>query len=150
MKRWIAAACAVLLAAMPAVGMPLTGFADNPIAQNVFTPDPAPMVYGDTLYMYTGHDADGADYFTMPDWRVYSTTDMQNWTDHGVILSDSDFEWAEPDSAWAAQCVERNGKFYMYVTLVPAATGGRAIGVGVSDSPTGPFKDAIGKLLGQD
>ena len=147
MKRWIAAACAVLLAAMPAVGMPLTGFADNPIAQNVFTPDPAPMVYGDTLYMYTGHDADGADYFTMPDWRVYSTTDMQNWTDHGVILSDSDFAWAEPDSAWAAQCVERNGKFYMYVTLVPAATGGRAIGVGVSDSPTGPFKDAIGKPL---
>ena len=147
MKRSIALLCASAVSALVIAGSTFTASADNPLAQNVYTSDPAPMVYGDTLYMYTGHDADGASYYTMPDWKCYSTTDMKNWTDHGTVLADTDFKWAEKNTAWAAQCVERNGKFYMYVTLVPAATGGRAIGVAVSDSPTGPFKDAIGKPL---
>ncbi|MBR7037960.1 MAG: family 43 glycosylhydrolase [Oscillospiraceae bacterium] len=140
-------AALLLAAAMLPVMMPMQAAADNPIVQDIYTSDPAPMVYGDTLYVYTGHDADGADNFVMPDWQCRSTTDMQNWTDHGTILSYKDFSWAQEDTAWAAQCIERNGKFYLYVTLVPAATGGRAIGVAVADSPTGPFKDAIGKPL---
>lgn len=147
MKRFTAALCAAALTAVPFAGSAMTANANNPVAQNVYTSDPAPMVYGDTLYMYTGHDEDGAKDYVMPDWKCYSTTDMQNWTDHGTILADTDFAWAKKDTAWAAQCVERNGKFYMYVTLVPAETGGRAIGVAVSDSPTGPFKDALGKPL---
>lgn len=121
--------------------------ADNPIVQTNYTADPAPMIYNDTFYVYTSHDLDGSTYFTMPDWKCYSTTDMQNWTDHGSVLSYADFSWAEENTAWAAQCIERNGKFYFYVTLVPAATGGRAIGVAVADSPEGPFKDALGKPL---
>ena len=40
---------------------------DNPMAQTTYTADPAPMVYKDKLYVYTGHDADGATYFEMPD-----------------------------------------------------------------------------------
>lgn len=122
-------------------------FADNPLAQNVYTADPAPMVYDGTLYLYTSHDKDNSDYFYMPDWQCYSTTDMQNWTHHGTVLSDTDFAYAEKDTAWAAQCIERNGKFYMYCPLSNASGGGRVIGVAVSDSPTGPFKDAIGKPL---
>ena len=55
---------------------------DNPIVQTVYTSDPAPMVYDDVLYVYTGHDADGATYFEMPDWQLYSTTVMQNWENH--------------------------------------------------------------------
>ena len=148
MKHFLSAACTALVsAAMMLSASAITGYADNPIVQSVYTSDPAPMVYGDTLYVYTGHDADGATNFVMPDWKCYSTTDLQNWTDHGTILADTDFKWAQKDTAWAAQVVERNGKFYMYVTLVPEATGGRAIGVAVSDSPTGPFKDAIGEPL---
>ena len=46
--------------------------------------------------------------------------------------------------AWASQCIERNGKFYYYVTLT---NNGRNIGVAVADSPEGPFKDALGKPL---
>jgi len=121
--------------------------ADNPIVQSIYTADPAPMVYNDTLYLYTSHDEDGATYFEMRDWHCYSTTDMQNWTENGAVLKDSDFTWAEENTAWAPQCIERNGKFYMYVPFSNASGGGRAIGVGVSDSPTGPFKDALGKPL---
>lgn len=54
-------------------------YADNPIVQTMYTTDPAPMVHGDTCYVYTGHDEDGAKYYDMRDWRCYSTDDMVNW-----------------------------------------------------------------------
>ncbi|MDE6532417.1 MAG: glycoside hydrolase family 43 protein [Muribaculaceae bacterium] len=119
---------------------------ENPFVQTCFTTDPAPMVYGDRLYVYTGHDEDNADFFWMQEWRVYSTADMVNWTDHGSPLAIEDFEWAD-DRAWAPQCVERDGKFYFYVPLHSKLTGAMAIGVAVGDTPTGPFKDAIGRPL---
>ncbi len=149
MKKFITAVSALALAItlLPNTVPDLTTYADNPLAQNVYTADPSPMVYDGTLYLYTSHDKDNSDYFYMPDWQCYSTTDMQNWTHHGTVLSDTDFAYAEKDTAWAAQCVERNGKFYMYCPLSNASGGGRVIGVAVSDSPTGPFKDAIGKPL---
>ena len=147
MKRLLSVSCALslMLGALLAHS-PLTADAANPIVQCRFTPDPAPMVYDDTVYMYTGRDADGADNYVMTEWQCFSSTDMQNWTDHGTVLYDSDFSWGKADSAWAAQCIERNGIFYYYVTM-EANSGGRAIGVAVSDSPTGPFKDALGKPL---
>lgn len=113
----------------------------NPIITNIYTADPAPMVYGDTLYLYTTHDEDVLinDFYTMFDWRCFSTTDMVNWTDHGKIFSLDDISWAD-DRAWAPQCVARNGKFYLYCP-VHKKDGGMAIAVGVSDSPTGPFTD---------
>lgn len=120
--------------------------AQNPIVQTCYTSDPAPMVHDGTLYVYTGHDEDKADFFWMQEWRVYSTRDMVNWTDHGSPLALESFEWAD-DRAWAAQCVERNGKFYWYVCAHSKLTNAMAIGVAVGDSPTGPFKDAIGKPL---
>lgn len=120
--------------------------AQNPIVQTWFTPDPAPLVVGDRLYVYTGHDENGADFFWMNEWRVYSTTDMANWTDHGTPLSLASFSWAD-DRAWASQCIERNGKFYWYICAHSKLSGGMAIGVAVGDSPTGPFRDAIGKPL---
>ena len=70
------------------------------------------MVYNDTLYVYTGHDADGATYFEMLDWQLYSTNDMQNWENHGTELSDTEFSWARAGSARASLCIERNDKFY--------------------------------------
>ncbi|GGU44032.1 glycoside hydrolase family 43 protein [Lentzea flava] len=125
---------------------PATGKADNPIVQHVYTADPSPMVHNGRLYLYTGHDEDGSTNFTMKDWRVWSTVDMVNWTDHGSPLSLATFSWARKD-AWAGQAVERNGKFYWYVPVVNNATGRMAIGVAVGDTPTGPFRDAIGRPL---
>ena len=121
--------------------------AQNPIIQTNYTADPAPMVHDGTVYLYTSHDEDETikNFFTMNDWRCYSSTDMVNWTDHGAVLSYKDFEWSRGD-AWAGQCIYRNGKFYYYLP-VNQKNGGNAIGVAVSDSPTGPFKDAIGKPL---
>ena len=118
----------------------------NPIVQTCYSTDPAPMVDGDRLYVYTGHDEAGADFFWMYDWRVFSTADMVNWTDHGSPLSLASFEWAD-DRAWAPQCIARDGKYYFYVPVHSKLSGGMAIGVAVGDTPYGPFKDALGKPL---
>ena len=121
------------------------GFSQNPIVQTYYTADPAPMVYDGTVYVYTSHDEDTTvrNFFTMNDWKCYSSKDMVNWTDHGTVLSYTDFEWSRGD-AWAGQVIHRNGKFYYYVP-VNKKNGGNAIGIAVSDSPTGPFKDVLGE-----
>ena len=123
--------------------------AENPIIQTKFTADPAPMVYSNTVYLYTSHDEDDATGFKMFNWMCYSTTDMVNWTDHGIIGGVSEpyktFKWADGHDAWAPQCVERNGKFYLYCPF--PFKGQMVIGVAVADNPFGPFVDPIGKPL---
>jgi len=121
----------------------------NPIVQDRYTADPAPMVCSDgRLYVYTSHDEDVTvnGFFSMNDWSCFSTTDMVNWTDHGTVLSFREFEWAKENSSWACQCIERDGLFYLYVPI-NAKNGQTAIGVAVSDSPTGPFEDPLGEPL---
>ena len=133
------------LAALLACAGQTVLYAQDPIIQTKYTADPAPMVYNDTVFLYTSHDEDDAQGygFKMLDWQLYTSTDMVNWTDHGPIASLKDFTWRKRDNgAWALQVVERNGKFYMYCPLH-----GNGIGVLVSDSPYGPFKDPIGKPL---
>ena len=122
--------------------------AQNPIVQTMYTADPAPMVHNDVLYLYTSHDEDASTWFVMNDWKLYTTTDMVNWTDHGAVLSYKTFSWAKGD-AWAMQCIERDGKFYAYVPVTSRTTNSPAIGVAVSDSPYGPFIDPLGKPLVQ-
>ena len=134
-------------AAIAALMLLATGAkAQNPFVQTWCTSDPAPMVHNGTMYVYTGHDEDGADFFWMQEWRVYSTQDMVNWQDHGSPLALESFSWAD-DRAWAGQTIERDGKFYWYICAHSKISNGMAIGVAVSDSPTGPFKDALGKPL---
>jgi arabinoxylan arabinofuranohydrolase len=120
----------------------------NPIIRDKFTADPAPLVVGDTLYLYVGHDeAQGDEMFTMRDWLVYSTRDMKTWTEHAPIMKAKDFKWATGD-AWASQAIEKNGKFYFYAAVSHNDTHpGMAIAVAVSDKPTGPFVDARGSAL---
>lgn len=119
----------------------------NPIVQTCFTTDPAPLNVGDSvLYLFTGHDEEKADFFWMQEWRVYSTRDMVNWTDHGSPLALESFSWAD-DRAWAPQAIERNGKFYFYIPAHSKLSGGMAIGVAVADRPEGPYRDALGRPL---
>ncbi len=129
------------------------GYALNPIIQTIYTADPAPVVYDGVCYLYTDHDEDVLrnNFFTMKDWRCFTSTDMVNWTDHGTVASLRNFKWADPkisgwggfeNGAWALQTIERDGKWYMYCPLQ-----GRGIGVLVADNPFGPFTDPIGKPL---
>ncbi|EHA58106.1 xylosidase/arabinosidase [Pyricularia oryzae 70-15] len=119
--------------------------ADNPFVQTLYSTDPAPMVYNGSIYVFTGHDEDGATTYNMRDWRLYSSKDVANWQDHGVVANLATFSWANAN-AWAPQTVARNGKFYLYVPI-RRSTGAMAIGVAVADGIAGPYKDALGRPL---
>ncbi|SCG76238.1 family 43 glycosylhydrolase [Micromonospora coxensis] len=142
--RSVVAALAALICAVALLPGPAR--ADNPIVQHLYTADPAPMVHNGRVYLYTGRDEDGSTYFTMREWRVFSSADMVNWTDHGSPMNLGTFSWADAH-AWAGHVIPRNGKFYWYVPVRQRSNGQMVIGVGVADSPTGPFRDAIGRPL---
>jgi beta-xylosidase len=136
--------------AMPAILLAVTSLAQaaNPITSKIFTADPAALVDKGRVYLYVGHDEAkerGKDYL-MNEWRVYSSCDMQHWTEHPDPVPYTIFKWAGRD-AWASDVTTRNGKYYLYTTVDHKTIPGKAIGVAVSNSPTGPFVDARGSAL---
>ncbi|ANS62527.1 hypothetical protein SLINC_0303 [Streptomyces lincolnensis] len=101
--------------------------------------DPNIVRFGDTFYLYP--TTDGFDGWSGTQFKAYSSTDLVRWKDHGVILDlGPDVSWAD-SRAWAPTMTEKDGKYYFYFCA------DANIGVAVSDSPTGPFKDALGKPL---
>ena len=128
--------------------LPVLATAQNPIIQTKYTADPAPMVHNDTLFLYVGCDEKDApsNAYLMREYRLYTTTDMVNWTDCGAPLKTSDFKWSAGDAS-AAQCIERDGKFYWYISSQNRFSPGSSIGVAVADTPYGPFRDALGQAL---
>ena len=137
----------------PATPQPVKTFTleGNPFFSDEFTTDPAPFVYKDTLYLYTGHDeARGGQQYTMNNYLCFSTTDMKTWNYYGSPWAAKDYKWATGD-AWASQVIEKNGKFYWYMAVQHnPSKNGKAIGVAVADSPLGPWKDARGTALVTD
>jgi arabinoxylan arabinofuranohydrolase len=124
-----------------AVWFPVTASADNPIVSHVYTADPAARVFGDRVYVVTSHDLDDQDGYNMYDYYLFSSDDMVNWQDHGVIWnSRTDTSWA--NLAYAPDIIERNGRYYLYFP-----DGGGSIGVAVADSPEGPYSDPLGRPL---
>lgn len=115
----------------------------NPVIKHEYTADPAAFVKGDTLWLFTGHDAAGDQKgYKMTDWLAYSTSDLKHWTEYPAPLKITDFAWAKSGDAYAAQVIERNGKYYWYVS-----TNWSGIGVAVADRPEGPYHDALGRPL---
>ncbi|RCX14852.1 arabinoxylan arabinofuranohydrolase [Anaerobacterium chartisolvens] len=118
----------------------ITVFADYPIFYQRYTADPSALEANGRLYLYCSHDVYDSSRpgYIMNDITCISTDDLKNWTDHGEVFKASG--WA--GLSWAPSVVAKNNKYYMYY-----GNGGGGIGVAVSDSPTGPFKDALGKAL---
>lgn len=120
----------------------------NPVVTYKYLGDPAALVHDGTLYIYAGHDEcpPPQQYYLMNEWCILSTKDMKTFTEHSYKMQAKSFAWAKGE-AWASQVIERNGKFYWYVTVEHKDIPGKSIGVAVADSPVGPFKDARGSAL---
>ncbi len=112
----------------------------NPFVKYKTLGDPAALVDGNTLYLYAGHDQcpRNQERYVLNEWCILSTTDMKTWHEHSYKLRAVDFPWAS-GQAWASQTIKHNGKYYWYVTAEHKSIHGKAIGVAVADSPTGPF-----------
>lgn len=120
----------------------------NPVFRHKYTADPAALVHKNKMYIFAGQDVcpPRENRYVMNNWLVFSSEDMKTWTEHPVPLRPADFAWANGE-AWASQVIERNGKFFWYVTVNHGTIHGKSIGVAVSDKPEGPYKDAKGKAI---
>ena len=137
MKRFLLPIAALLLSC----GL----FAQNPVIKGLYSADPTARVFNGKVYLFPSHDIISPveperKWFCMEDYHVFSSEDLVNWTDHGVILDQKDVPWGNPQgySMWAPDCVEKDGKYYFYF---PNASKGRgfAVGVAVADRPEGPY-----------
>lgn len=137
MKRFILPIAALLLSC----GL----FAQNPVIKGLYSADPTARVFNGKVYLFPSHDIISPveperKWFCMEDYHVFSSEDLVNWTDHGVILDQKNVPWGNPEgySMWAPDCVEKDGKYYFYF---PNASKGRgfAVGVAVADRPEGPY-----------
>lgn len=96
----------------------------------------------------SGHDVcpPPHNHYHIDEWLCFSSADLRTWTEHSVPLRAADFAWARGE-AWAGQVVERDGRFYWYVTVEHATDRGKSVGVAVADRPEGPYRDARGSAL---
>lgn len=122
--------------------------AQNPIIRDQFTADPTARVFEGKVYLYPSHDIPSPierlkEWFCMADYHVFSSENLTDWTDHGVIVSQERVPWIQPESysMWAPDCVYKKGRYYFYYPSVPRGDEkqGFAIGVAIGEKPYGPF-----------
>lgn len=130
------------------LALPAIGGAQNPVIRDQFTADPTARVFNGKMYLYPSHDIPSPverlkQWFCMGDYHVFSSDDLTEWTDHGVIVDQNDVPWVQPDSysMWAPDCVYKDGTYYFYFPSTPKGEGRRgfAVGVATSQHPEGPF-----------
>ncbi|MBM0106629.1 family 43 glycosylhydrolase [Steroidobacter sp. S1-65] len=123
-------------------------FATNPLIMDQFTADPTARVFEGKVYVYPSHDIKAPpgykgkpNWFVMEDYHVFSSENLTDWKDHGVIVKQTEVEWADPGAyaMWAPDAVFKDGKYYFYFPAI-AKSGGFRIGVAIADKPYGPFK----------
>lgn len=134
-----------LLSLMLASSAVCVAEAANPVLPG-FHADPEIMYSNKTgkYYIYSTTDGTpgwGGYYFT-----VFSSPDLQTWTDEGVMLDlkSEQVPWAT-GNAWAPAIIERREgdgyKYYFYYSGQWPEADRKAIGVAVADNPAGPFTD---------
>lgn len=140
---------AVFLIAACAASVSLS--AQNPIIKGQFSADPSAHVFNGRVYVYPSHDIPAPaeyarkDWFCMADYHVYSSDNLVDWVDHGVIVDQWNVPWVNSAgySMWAPDCNYHNGKYYFYFPAPQkpreGVRGGNGIGVAISDTPYGPF-----------
>ncbi len=121
---------------------------NNPLnvnGQNFYAADPSVVVAQDgRLFLFP--TTDNRDWEKQFGWSCYSTTNLVDWTDHGVIFSNQDSKWGE-NKAWAPDIIRRDGKYYFYYYFNNGGGGKGGVGVAVADRPEGPFKELTPQKL---
>lgn len=126
--------------------------AQNPFITDQFTADPTARVFGDRVYVYPSHDVlcnenrGKIGWFCMGDYHVFSSENLTDWTDHGVIVSQDKVDWVDSTSysMWAPDCIKKGDKYYFYFPSREKSKQGNGeayftVGVAISDNPFGPF-----------
>lgn len=117
----------------------------NPVLEGYYA-DPEILYSNKTGKYYLYPTSDGFQSWGGYYFKTFSSDNLKDWTDEGVILDfHKDLTWADKN-AWAPTIIERkmpddSYKYFYYYSA------DKKIGVAVSDAPTGPFTDPLGKPL---
>ncbi len=116
---------------------------NNPVLRGYYA-DPEIIYSNKTNKFYIYPTSDGYNGWSGTYFKTFSSIDLVNWEDEGVILDlKKDVSWADKN-AWAPTAIEKKiNEDYKYFYYFTAA---QKIGVAVSNDPTGPFVDS-GKPL---
>lgn len=132
--------------------------ADNPIVNHMYTADPTARVMNGKLYIFPSTDVRceegfGNNGFCMPSYNVFSSTNLNDWTDHGLIVDQTDVPWGKKDGfgMWAPDAIEKEGKYYFYFPDIPTDKSAfRRVGVAIADKPEGPYTVMDNYIAGID
>ena len=120
---------------------------NNPVVSGQFA-DPDIDIFGDKYYLYM--NTDGYSGWSGTQFHVFSSENLVDWTDEGIILdvASDDVAWST-GSAWAPTIEEKNGKYYFYF-CAKDNTGVSCIGVAVAEQPEGPYTAMPEPLMTMD
>lgn len=121
--------------------------AGNPVIDGWYA-DPEGIVFGDQYWIFPTYSAQYDEQVRMD---AFSSPDLVNWTKHEQIIDTSAVAWAD-SAMWAPSIIKKDGRYFLFFAANDIQSNEQygGIGIGVSDSPGGPYKDYLGKpLLGK-
>ena len=127
----------------------------NPIVKGWYA-DPEAMVFGDQYWIFPTFSARYEDQVFLD---AFSSKDLIQWEKHPRVLDTSVIKWAK-QAIWAPSIIEKNNLYYLFFSANDLQKPGGpywneknninhygGIGIAVADTPSGPYKDYLGKPL---
>ena len=140
MKRWEKIAFAATL------GLSISAFADNPISTYHYLADPSAAADDSTFYILTDVD----DYSPQKNYdydivglNAFTSQDMKNWTDHGMVFRSKREFGDYPNNTWASGIAVHKGRIYI---VYP--NGASGVGMLTATSIDGPYTDPVKETHG--
>ncbi len=116
----------------------------NPVIAGWYA-DPEAAVFAGKYWIYPTTSSRYDDQLA---FDAFSSPDLASWTKHADVLAPRSISWAKR-AVWAPSVIERDGRYFMFFSANDIQKNGEpgGIGVAVSNSPSGPFTDHLGKPL---
>jgi beta-xylosidase len=117
---------------------------NNPVFEGWYA-DPEAIIIGNEYWIFPTYSAK---YNEQVFFDAFSSKDLRTWIKHERILDTAAVKWARR-AMWAPAIIEKGGKYYLFFGAndIQSDQEKGGIGVAVSDKPSGPYKDHLGKPL---
>lgn len=129
-----------------AAGLVTFGFADNPLSTYHYLADPSAASDGDVFYVLTDvddHSPQKNYNYDIVGLNAFSSEDMKNWTDHGMVFRSKRDFGNYPNNTWASGIAVHKGRIYI---VYP--NGANGVGMLAADDIAGPYRDPVKETHG--
>ena len=117
---------------------------NNPVFPGWYA-DPEGIIMDDEYWIFPTYSAP---YDKQVHFDAFSSPDLVNWTKHERIIDTTVIKWAH-SAVWAPSIIKKEDQYFLFFGANDIQSNEEygGIGVAVSDSPKGPYKDHLGKPL---